>query len=193
MNETLEFAKKAHSGQTYKNGVPYWLHLNRVAKLIDVFIKDTGEGTEEDNKILLDGAILHDTLEDTDVSEEDIKNLFGERVLSIVMEMTDQEPNKAESPNYIIQILNSSDEARLVKLADLIDNMTTATRRINENGLEWTKNFFIPRVSEISKEILKTNFSIYKKTSEFLKEHLIISSKLLEDEISQWETMGKTA
>jgi guanosine-3',5'-bis(diphosphate) 3'-pyrophosphohydrolase len=77
------FAAVKHNGQLRKNAnnEPYINHPLQVAN----FILDSGV----DDPVTLCAAVLHDTLEDTETTEEEIKTLFGEEVLKIVEECSD--------------------------------------------------------------------------------------------------------
>jgi len=75
-----EYATRMHNGQTRSDGTPYILHPQRVYnKLKQLGISD------EDTLV---AALLHDTLEDTQATTEEIQMLFGNRVLDLVLELT---------------------------------------------------------------------------------------------------------
>src|SRR5690554_853846 len=128
-NEALKFATKAHKGQTRKyTEEPYIEHPKRVVALLKS-VKHTPE--------MIAAAYLHDVVEDTEVSNEDIKNRFGAQVASLVEELTD-EYEKAKYPNLnrrarkereVKRQANMSPAAKTIKLADVIDN----TRDIVKN------------------------------------------------------------
>jgi len=187
MVDVKDFARKAHDGQEYKGGVPYWLHLNRVAKLLEFLLEESGEGSPEKNEKIIFGGYLHDVLEDTEASESEIEEKFGREVLGIVKELTDKNSEENESPEYTLKMQGSSEEARLIKLADLYDNLTTAARRLNENGFDWTTNFFVPRIDSMSEAMLEASFEKYPKTSQSLKKMVRISKRLLLDELGYWK------
>jgi (p)ppGpp synthase/HD superfamily hydrolase len=112
------FAAMKHSAQRRKNKEksPYINHpIEVMAILSDAGICDPD---------VLIGAVLHDTVEDTDCSYEEITALFGERVMNIVMDCSDDKAlDKIERKRY--QVFHSkmiSDEGKLVKLADKLSN-----------------------------------------------------------------------
>jgi len=186
MDEVREFVKKAHKNQHYKGGVPYWFHLNRVANLLATLLKEAKEETPQ-NKEIITAAFLHDVLEDTQVSEQEIENLFGSQVKDIVKELTDKNSEVPESPAYTEKMQGASEEARLIKLADLYDNITTATRRLNENGFDWTSNFFVPRIDKMSKAMLGSEFNNYPETAKALKQMVRTTKHLLLSELPHWQ------
>jgi GTP diphosphokinase / guanosine-3',5'-bis(diphosphate) 3'-diphosphatase len=75
--------------------------------------------------IPLIAAILHDTLEDTETTPDEIRALFGEKVLSVVLEVTDDKslPSQMRKQLQIDHAPHISPEAKLVKLADKICNL----------------------------------------------------------------------
>lgn len=105
--KALEFAATKHKGHTRKNGDAYIIHPIRVAQ--EVFT--------ENQKII---ALLHDTLEDTETTYEEIKGLFGEGVAHSVLVLT-----RVEGENYdeYIQRVKTNPDAVKVKLADIADNL----------------------------------------------------------------------
>ena len=120
--EAAQWAVTAHDGQIRRgSGNPYVVHPLRVAALV------LGSGLEaESARIALLAAILHDTLEDTDLPAEQIKKRFGEAVASVVDELTqDKTLPKAERRQKMIDGCGKySLEAKVVKLADRWDNMS---------------------------------------------------------------------
>jgi len=77
------------------------------------------------NLVPLIAAILHDTLEDTETTPDEISGLFGEKILSVVLEMTDDKslPSPVRKRMQIEHAPHISTEAKLVKLADKICNL----------------------------------------------------------------------
>lgn len=105
--EALCLAVRAHDGQYDKGGNPYILHPMAVARQV----------SGEDEKIL---ALLHDTVEDTDVTNEEIRNLFGNEIADALDCLTHRD---GESYNeYLLRVVTNK-LAIAVKLADLHNNM----------------------------------------------------------------------
>ena len=116
----VEYAAKKHEGQTRKDAekTPYIIHPIGVSKIL----WEIGGIRDID---ILSAALLHDTLEDTDATEEDITALFSGRVLSIIKELSN-DPNLSTEENKQRQIDHAphlSYEAKLVKLADRLYNV----------------------------------------------------------------------
>ena len=111
MNSFLKIARdiatKAHQGQLDKAGKPYISHPQAVASMVD---------TDEEKAV----AWLHDTIEDSDFTEQDlIEKEIPSRVVEGVIAMT---KIKGEKYSDYLQRLKKNDLARKVKMADLIHN-----------------------------------------------------------------------
>jgi len=116
----VEYAAEKHHGQVRKDAAktPYIIHPIGVAELL----WDMG-GICSVN--LLTASLLHDTLEDTDATEEEIRESFGSRVLATVKEVTN-DPNITGEENKQRQIEHAPEmslDAQLVKLADRLYNV----------------------------------------------------------------------
>ncbi len=107
IEKALQIAAKAHEGQKDKSGLPYIFHPLRVMMRV--------EG--EEARIV---AILHDAIEDTSVSADDLRQAgFSEKIVASVLSMSHR---KDESyADYVVRC-KSNAVARQVKLADLEDN-----------------------------------------------------------------------
>jgi (p)ppGpp synthase/HD superfamily hydrolase len=113
------FAAKAHEGQKRKyTGEPYIVHPQAVAEIL-------AEAGLDDEVIA--AGLMHDVVEDCDVTVEDIRAAFGDRVAQLVDEVTDV--SRPEDGNRAIRkgldrdhLAKASPEAKSVKLADIIDN-----------------------------------------------------------------------
>ncbi|MFV0388522.1 MAG: HD domain-containing protein [Pyrinomonadaceae bacterium] len=118
--EAIDFAAKKHRFQRRKgpNDEPYINHPIEVMK----FLSTVGE--IEDLDVLI-AAVLHDTVEDTNTTKEEITEKFGSRVCGFVMEVTDDNnlPKAARKQAQIDKASQLSAGARLIKLADKISNI----------------------------------------------------------------------
>ncbi|KAI9013314.1 hypothetical protein BC832DRAFT_528584 [Gaertneriomyces semiglobifer] len=122
---TLQFATLAHSTQRRKDpsSTPYINHPIGVAHIL-LF-----EGGVSDIAVL-QAALLHDTVEDTDTTFEDIEKEFGKRVMDVVKECTDDKrlPKDERKRLQVESAGGKSKEAKLVKLADKIYNLRDLQR-----------------------------------------------------------------
>ncbi|KAJ3350660.1 Guanosine-3',5'-bis(diphosphate) 3'-pyrophosphohydrolase MESH1 [Entophlyctis luteolus] len=131
--DAAAFAAEKHRGQRRKDlaATPYINHPIGVARILAI------EGGVEDEFVLA-AALLHDTVEDTDTTFEEIDSRFGSTVGRIVREVTDDKSlDKAERKRLQIETAPSkSKEAKLVKLADKIYNLRDLSR---EAPVGWTQ------------------------------------------------------
>lgn len=117
----FDFANSAHDGVKRKSGVPYIIHPIAVAKIAS---HDLGLRTTS-----VIAAILHDVVEDTDYTLEDIHNMFGEKVAKIVDGLTklSGDHNNKQALTFRKVLMTLSDDVRviLIKIADRLHNMRT--------------------------------------------------------------------
>lgn len=118
-------AKEAHKGARRRSGEPYIMHPIAVARIV---CGEIGLGSTS-----ICAALLHDVVEDTEYTVEDIKVLFGEKIAQIVDGLTKissgmfGENVSAQAENFRKLLLTMSDDIRviLVKIADRLHNMRT--------------------------------------------------------------------
>lgn len=117
----LSFAADKHRFQKRKDsaGTPYINHPIHVA----LTLAETGQVTDEN---LLIAAILHDTIEDTETKPEEIREQFGQAVLDLVLEVTDDKslPKQERKRLQVLHASKKSEAARKLKMADKICNVT---------------------------------------------------------------------
>ncbi len=117
-----DYADQAHDGVTRKSGEPYILHPIAVSSILSHMRLDTET---------LMAALLHDVIEDTEFSKEDITEKFGRTVAELVDGVTklshssDKAYNKAASFRKILQATLQDPRVIIIKLADRYHNMTT--------------------------------------------------------------------
>lgn len=118
--KALNFAAGKHNDQRRKDSQssPYINHLIGVAETL----WSVGEVRDEN---LLVAAILHDTIEDTNTTAEEVRAEFGEEVLSLVLEVTDDKslPKQTRKQLQVEHAPHKSNKAKLLKIADKINNI----------------------------------------------------------------------
>ncbi len=124
LNRAYVFAMKKHGAQLRASGDPYYSHPVEVAGILTKFKLDSSS---------VIAGLLHDTVEDTDTSVEEIRGLFGEQVAQLVdgltkLAMIEQKSvNNKQAENFRKLLLAMSEDVRvlLIKLADRLHNMRT--------------------------------------------------------------------
>ncbi|MFX1611868.1 bifunctional (p)ppGpp synthetase/guanosine-3',5'-bis(diphosphate) 3'-pyrophosphohydrolase [Riemerella anatipestifer] len=124
IRKAFDIALDAHKDQRRKTGEPYIYHPIAVAKIV---AEEIGLGATS-----IACALLHDVIEDSDYTYEDIKKIFGEKIASIVNGLTkisvmNNQNISIQSENYRKLLLTLSEDFRviLVKIADRLHNMRT--------------------------------------------------------------------
>lgn len=133
VRKAFEFANQAHKNVRRRSGEPYIIHPIEVAKIV---VSDIGLGCKS-----ICAALLHDVVEDTGYTVEDIRSLFGDKIASLVDGLTkiktvlDNEDRKgvtmsteslqAENFKRILLTLNDDVRVALIKLADRLHNCRT--------------------------------------------------------------------
>jgi len=124
LNRAYVFAMKAHGAQTRASGDPYFSHPLEVAGILTNYHLDTAS---------IITALLHDTIEDTEATTEEITELFGEEVAQLVdgvtkltqLELQSDRAKQAENFRKLLLAMSKDIRVLLVKLADRLHNMRT--------------------------------------------------------------------
>lgn len=128
LDKAIMFAVRAHSGTERRGkGFPYIVHPLEAVEIVATITPD---------QELLAAAALHDTVEDTDVTVEQLRAEFGDRVASIVADESDRfTPGVSEEDSWherkqaaIDRLARASREAKIVALGDKLSNMRAIAR-----------------------------------------------------------------
>ena len=125
ITKAFNFARQAHKGVRRLSGEPYIMHPLAVAQIAS---KEMGLGSTS-----ICSALLHDVVEDTDYTVEDIENIFGKKIAQIVDGLTKisggifGEQASAQAENFKKLLLTMSEDIRviLIKICDRLHNMRT--------------------------------------------------------------------
>jgi len=139
--KAIEFATKAHSGQ-YRKGtrIPYITHPLNVAKILIEFMCP---------EPVIVAGILHDTLEDTPVTFDEIRDLFGNEVADLVDAVS--EPNKSDytwenrKAHTLKRLRTSLPEVLIISFADKLDNIKAIREDYHKIGDGLWKRFRRPK------------------------------------------------
>lgn len=116
----LSFATRAHRHQTLADGVtPYYAHVTGVTWVLRHLF-------EVQDPLTLTAAALHDVLEDTPITKEELAAEFGEEAVTWVANLTKaaELPEEEREADYIARLASAPEPVCLVKLADIYDNVS---------------------------------------------------------------------
>ncbi|HEU4718841.1 MAG TPA: HD domain-containing protein [Bacteroidia bacterium] len=167
--EAILFSARSHSGQHRKDGhTPYINHPLEVMQLVS---SATGDGD------ILIAAVLHDVVEDTPVTGNEIAERFGPRIARIVIELTDDKflPKEERKRQQLLTSGQLSKEARLIRICDKICNVHDilyapprdwpVSRR--KDYLEWA-NAVVNKIRGTHEELEKRFDELYREGVKFL-------------------------
>ncbi|MDH4163935.1 MAG: bifunctional (p)ppGpp synthetase/guanosine-3',5'-bis(diphosphate) 3'-pyrophosphohydrolase [Nitrospirota bacterium] len=167
------YSAKVHQGQVRLSGESYLIHPIEVAKILADLRLDPATVT---------AAILHDTIEDTSSTYEEIKELFGDEVAKLVDGMTKlsrielQSREEREAQNFRKMIVAMANDIRviLIKLADRLHNMRTLTFLPPEKQIkvaQETQDIYVPLANRLGIQKFKTELEdisfMYLHTEEY--------------------------
>ena len=138
VKKAYDFGSKAHSGQLRASGEPYFTHCVETAKIL--------KELKLDNNTIA-AALLHDVLEDTSVTYNDLKREFGKSVADMVEGVTKinilgkktLRTNNIETIRKMLMSASSDIRVMLIKIADRLHNMRTIDRLENERRRKFSR------------------------------------------------------
>ena len=186
-------AKEAHEGVRRRSGEPYLLHPIAVAKIV---IEEIGLGVKS-----VVAALLHDVVEDTEYSVEDMERIFGPKIASMVDGLTKMSgvfnADTSEQAEYFRKVLLTlSDDVRviLIKIADRLHNMRTLGSMPLNKQIKITSEtiyLFAPLAYRLGLYSIKSELEDLCMKYRFPQEYAEITRKLSESEASRQEFVDK--
>lgn len=180
IKEAFEFANEAHKGVKRRSGEPYIMHPLAVAKIAT---REMGLGTTS-----VISALLHDVVEDTDYTVEDIANLFGPKVASIVDGLTKisgvmGSDTSQQAESFRKMILTLADDVRviLLKIADRLHNMRTLASMPEHKQVKIaseTLYIYAPLAHRMGLHAIKTELEDLSMKYEHPEEYEVIARKI---------------
>jgi len=163
--ETAElYAKDKHKGMTRKDGItPYSSHLESVVS----YLKSLGV-TDED---VLCSGWLHDAIEDTDTTFDDLYSRFGNKVAVLVSTLSKDRklPKKERERLYVKQLKDAPLDAKIIKMCDISANLKDVTNsKLSKNQKKNTINQKLNYLKVIKNDITE-NKSNYPKITNIVK------------------------
>ena len=190
ITKAFNFAKQAHKGVRRLSGEPYIMHPIAVAQIA---CEEVGLGSTS-----ICAALLHDVVEDTDYTTEDISNIFGPKVAQIVDGLTKisggifGEQASAQAENFKKLLLTMSDDIRviLIKICDRLHNMRTlqsqpANKQYKIAGE--TLYIYAPLANRLGLYKIKSELENLSFHYEHPEEYASIKAKLADTEASRHE------
>jgi GTP pyrophosphokinase len=188
ITKAFNFAKAAHKGIKRRSGEPYIMHPLAVARIV---VGEIGLGSTS-----ICSALLHDVVEDTDYTVEDIENLFGPKIAQIVEGLTKiaggvfAEKASQQAENFRKLLLTMSEDIRviLIKIADRLHNMRTLgsmplAKQYKIAGE--TQYIYAPLAHRLGLFRIKTELENLSFKFEHPETYLEIESKLAVDEVAR--------
>jgi hypothetical protein len=169
-----ELAIEAHAKQTRRAvPVPYAAHVLSVGRIVDDALTETGElvDDEQHQEDIYLAAVGHGLYEDTNVEPEQICQQFGGRVDSYIEGMTSR-PDDANGAEYLARMEGAVEPVQLIKLADLIDNVTSCAYGSHDLDARWIRRTFMPIAGAMIANIGKAKFETFPETSKLMNEWL---------------------
>ena len=186
-------AKEAHEGVRRRSGEPYLLHPIAVAKIV---IEEIGLGVKS-----VVAALLHDVVEDTEYTVEDMERIFGPKIASMVDGLTKMSgvfnADTSEQAEYFRKVLLTlSDDVRviLIKIADRLHNMRTLGSMPMNKQIKITGEtiyLFAPLAYRLGLYSIKSELEDLCMKYRFPQQYEEITKKLQESEASRREFIDK--
>ena len=194
VQKAFDFANEAHKGVRRRSGEPYILHPIAVAKIV---VSNIGLGCKS-----IMAALLHDVVEDTHYTVDDLKSLFGEKVATLVEGLTkiktvldnedkaEQKSMQAENFKRILLTLNDDVRVVLIKLADRLHNCRTIEfmpEHKRDKILSETMFVFIPLAHRLGLYTVKSEMEDiwlrYKEPEAFNQISELINRNVMDKEL----------
>ncbi len=184
IRKAYQFAKTAHAGVRRRSGEPYIIHPIAVAHIV---CKDIGLGSTS-----ICAALLHDVVEDTDYTVDDIKDLFGGKIAQIVKGLTkisggvfgDQASAQAENFRKLIITMSEDIRVVLIKIADRLHNMRTLDSQSTAKQYKIageTEYIYAPLAHRLGLFTIKTELEDLSFKYNFPEKYESISKRLEEE------------
>ena len=194
ITKAFNFARQAHKGVRRLSGEPYIMHPIAVAQIV---CSEIGLGSTS-----ICSALLHDVVEDTDYTVEDISNMFGPKIAQIVDGLTKisggifGEQASAQAENFKKLLLTMSEDIRviLIKIADRLHNMRTlesqpANKQYKIAGE--TLYLYAPLAHRLGLYAIKSELENLSFRFEHPEEYAFIERKLEETRVSRHQSFDE--
>ena len=196
ITRAYHFAKQAHNGVRRLSGEPYIMHPLSVARIV---VKEIGLGSTS-----ICAALLHDVVEDTDYTVDDIRHQFGDKIASIVEGLTklsggvfaDKAMKQAENVRKLVLTMSEDVRVMLVKLADRLHNMRTLAAQRPEKQRKIaaeTQYIYAPMAHRLGLFPIKSELENLSFKYEYPEQYAEIEAKLRANKDTQMDSFESFA
>ena len=170
LTKCYKFAAIKHKTQLRKDGItPY---INHPIGVADILCNEAGVT----DPVVIQAAVLHDTVEDTDTTFAEIEKEFGPEVTHVVKEVTDDKtlPKDKRKQLQIEHAPHISQQAKLVKLADKLYNLRDINRVLPQGWSEERGQEYFVWAHKVVSGLSGTNSKMEQKLNELFKERGVV-------------------
>lgn len=160
----IQFIKQYFKQNPDLNFEYSWQHAVRTAKYIKKIISKHKEVPTNKIQDMTYAALGHDLLEDTTITQKEIKKEWGANTLSYIKKLSNRQGDE-DFDEYIKDLKTSPEEILLIKLADIYDNSQNSIKKIKDFAPKWINNFWLPLLKRYQKELFSIKFKKYPRTS----------------------------
>ena len=196
ITRAYHLAKQAHNGVRRLSGEPYIMHPLSVARIV---VKEIGLGSTS-----ICAALLHDVVEDTDYTVDDIRHQFGDKIASIVEGLTklsggvfaDKAMKQAENVRKLVLTMSEDIRVMLVKLADRLHNMRTLAAQRPEKQRKIaaeTQYIYAPMAHRLGLFPIKSELENLSFKYEYPEQYAEIEAKLRANKDTQLDSFESFA
>jgi len=184
ITKAFNFARQAHKGVRRLSGEPYIMHPIAVAQIV---CEEIGLGSTS-----ICSALLHDVVEDTDYTVEDIENIFGPKIAQIVDGLTkisggifgDQASAQAETFKKLLLTMSDDIRVILIKISDRLHNMRTLGSQLPNKQYKIageTLYIYAPLANRLGLNKIKEELEDLSFSYEHPEEYHLIQEKLVQE------------
>ncbi|ALC47149.1 Mesh1 [Drosophila busckii] len=167
----LQYAAHKHSEQRRKDPkcTPYVNHVINVSTILAV------EAGVQDEAVLM-AALLHDVVEDTDATFADVEALFGSDVCNLVCQVTDDKSLEKQERKrlQIVNAAKSSSRAKLIKLADKLDNLRDLQINTPSGWTEERREQYFVWAKKVVDNLRGTNSALEQQLDDIFRQRCLM-------------------
>ena len=185
----IQFVKDTLGERKEKSGFFLWQHAIRTAEYLLEGIAG-GDNIDDNLRAILYRATLgHDLLEDTEVTEDEVRKQWGDEVLSLVKALTNEDGHR-EFTKYIDRLKSASEEVTLIKLAAIYVNALNSAMAFDSLEPVWTREFWLPLLEKYSRALFTKSYDRYPKAAARMISDIETSIEALRGKVGMFKQFG---